>query len=71
MIDGHTVTSWPSIRTDLENAGGSWVDRELVVDGQLTTSRKPDDLPAFCDQLLSAVEAASRYPTASGDLAPM
>ena len=60
VIDGHTVTSWPSIRTDLENAGGSWVDRELVVDGQLITSRKPDDLPAFCDQLLSAVEAASR-----------
>ena len=60
VIDGRTITSWPSIRTDLENAGGSWVDRELVVDGQLITSRKPDDLPAFCDQLVSAVEAASR-----------
>jgi len=60
VVDGKTLTSWPSLRTDLENAGGTWVDRELVVDEQLITSRKPDDLPAFCDQLVSAVEAASR-----------
>lgn len=60
LVDGRTITSWPSLRTDVENAGGTWVDRELVVDGQVITSRKPDDLPAFCDQLVMAVEAANR-----------
>jgi len=44
---GHKLTSWPSLKSDLENAGASWVDEEVVVDGQLVTSRKPDDLPAF------------------------
>lgn len=47
-VRGRTVTSWPSLKTDLKNAGASWVDREVVVDGNLVTSRKPDDLPAFC-----------------------
>ncbi len=41
------MTSWPTLRTDLKNAGADWVDREVVVDGQLVSSRKPDDLPAF------------------------
>jgi protease I len=44
---GHRMTSWPSLKTDLENAGAHWVDEQVVVDGQLVTSRKPDDLPAF------------------------
>jgi protease I len=44
---GRTVTSWPSLKTDLENAGATWVDEEVHVDRGLTTSRKPDDLPAF------------------------
>ena len=44
---GHKLTSWPSLKTDLTNAGASWVDQEVVVDGKLVTSRKPDDLPAF------------------------
>lgn len=44
---GHRLTSWPSLRSDLENAGAQWVDEEVVVDGQLVTSRKPDDIPAF------------------------
>jgi protease I len=44
---GHRLTSWPSLKTDLENAGAQWVDEEVVVDGKLVTSRKPDDLPAF------------------------
>jgi protease I len=44
---GHRMTSWPSLKTDLTNAGAEWVDQEVVVDGQLVTSRKPDDLPAF------------------------
>ena len=49
---GKVVTSWPSIKTDLINAGADWVDREVVQDGPLITSRKPHDLPAFCDALL-------------------
>jgi protease I len=44
---GHRMTSWPSLKTDLRNAGAEWVDEEVVVDGTLVTSRKPDDLPAF------------------------
>ncbi|REJ88204.1 MAG: type 1 glutamine amidotransferase [Planctomycetota bacterium] len=48
VVDGRRVTSWPSVRTDLENAGAEWVDEECVCDNGLVTSRKPDDLPAFC-----------------------
>lgn len=44
---GHRMTSWPSLKTDLRNAGAEWVDAEVVVDGKLVTSRKPDDIPAF------------------------
>ena len=51
-VEGRKVTSWPSIRTDLENAGADVVDEEVVVDGKLITSRKPDDLPAFNRELL-------------------
>ncbi|HXC24562.1 MAG TPA: type 1 glutamine amidotransferase domain-containing protein [Gemmatimonadaceae bacterium] len=47
VIGGRTVTSWPSLQTDLENTGAEWVDREVVVDQGLVTSRKPDDIPAF------------------------
>jgi protease I len=46
------LTSWPSIKTDLVNAGARWIDREVVVDGNIITSRKPADLPAFCDAIL-------------------
>ncbi|AUX23238.1 glutamine amidotransferase [Sorangium cellulosum] len=56
IADGRTLTSWPSIKTDLLNAGARWVDREVVEDGNLITSRKPDDLPAFCDALLGQLE---------------
>ena len=48
VVRGRRLTSWPSIRTDLRNAGAEVVDEEVVVDGQFTTSRSPDDLPAFC-----------------------
>jgi protease I len=51
-VRGRTVTSWPSIRTDLINAGAEWVDREVVEDGNLITSRKPDDLDAFVAAVL-------------------
>jgi protease I len=47
VVRGRTVTSWPSLRADIRNAGGSWVDEEVVVDAGLVTSRKPGDLPAF------------------------
>jgi protease I len=52
VTDDRMVTSWPSVRTDLLNAGARWVDREVVEDGNIITSRKPDDLPAFCDAIL-------------------
>ena len=56
IIKGVTVTSWPSIKTDLINAGAEWVDQEVVEDGNLITSRKPDDLEAFTKTLLSQIE---------------
>jgi protease I len=52
VVAGRTLTSWPSLKTDVENAGGTWVDEELHVDRGLFTSRKPDDLPAFCRKLV-------------------
>lgn len=51
-VTGHTMTSWPSLRSDLRNAGARWEDKEVIVDGRLVTSRKPDDLPAFCREML-------------------
>ena len=54
VVNGRTMTSWPSLKTDLKNAGAKWVDREVVVDGCLVTSRKPDDLPAFNEQMIEA-----------------
>jgi protease I len=51
-IDGRRMTSWPSLEADLRNAGADWVDEEVVVDRGLVTSRKPDDLPAFCSSMV-------------------
>ena len=56
VIEGKTVTSWPSIRTDLSNAGANVVDQEVAQDGKLITSRKPDDIPAFSEALIKALE---------------
>jgi protease I len=50
---GRRMTSWPSLKTDLRNAGAQWVDEEVVVDGNLVTSRKPDDIPAFNREMMS------------------
>ena len=52
VVDGRTLTSWPSIQTDIRNAGGKWVDEEVHVDEGLVTSRKPDDLPAFIEKAI-------------------
>lgn len=55
IVRGRQLTSWPSLQTDLRNAGADWVDEQLVVDGNLITSRNPDDLPAFNSALLEAL----------------
>lgn len=64
-VRGRTLTSWPSLRTDVTNAGGEWVDEEVVADGNLITSRKPDDLPAFCAKAVAAIAAYAAAPRAA------
>jgi protease I len=58
VVRGRTVTSWPSIRTDLRNAGATVVDQEAVTDGNIVTSRKPEDIPAFTEAFIRLVENA-------------
>ncbi|MBX6331957.1 MAG: type 1 glutamine amidotransferase [Gemmatimonadaceae bacterium] len=69
-VKGREVTSWPSLETDLENAGATWVDREVVVDRGLVTSRMPDDIPAFNEKMIEefaeGVHAGQRQATARG-----
>jgi protease I len=52
-VKGRTLTSWPSLQTDIRNAGGNWVDQEVVTDGELVTSRKPDDIRAFNTKMIA------------------
>jgi len=52
VVKRRTLTSWPSLKTDIKNAGGTWVDKEVVVDQGLVTSRNPGDIPAFCDKVI-------------------
>jgi protease I len=59
VLEGRTLTSWPSLQTDLRNAGATWVDEEVHVDGNLISSRKPDDLDAFCAALVQAASAGA------------
>ena len=60
---GRRLTSWPSVRTDLRNAGAEVVDEQVVTDGNITTSRSPDDLPAFCERI---VQEFARAPQSAG-----
>jgi len=59
-VRGRKVTSWPSIKTDLKNAGASWVDQEVVIDGQFIFSRKPDDIPAFSKAIIESVSKGTQ-----------
>lgn len=52
VVDGRTMTSWPTLQDDIRNAGGDWIDQEVVVDGNLISSRKPSDIPAFNQQMI-------------------
>jgi protease I len=63
VVRGRRVTSYESIKTDMRNAGADWVDEEVVVDNGLVTSRKPDDLPAFCEKLIEEIAEGRHSPT--------
>jgi protease I len=69
VVRGRTLTSWPSLQTDIRNAGGNWVDEEVHVDSGLVSSRKPDDLDAFCakaiEEIAEGVHAGQREATVS------
>ena len=69
VVRGRKLTSWPSLETDIRNAGGNWVDEEVVVDQGLVTSRGPDDLPAFCKKMIEefaeGIHAGQREKTAA------
>jgi protease I len=61
VVRGRRMTSWPSVRTDLRNAGADVVDEEVVIDGQFTTSRSPADLPAFCPAIIEQFSRAADH----------
>jgi protease I len=65
-LRGKTVTSWPSLKTDLKNAGANWVDQEVVTDGPFIFSRKPDDIPAFSKTIIERLEKGSGESTGEG-----
>jgi protease I len=68
IVRGHRVTSWPTLETDIRNAGGEWVDQEVVVDDGIVTSRKPDDIPAFNRKMIDVFVqgARERQPVGTG-----
>jgi protease I len=66
LVRGRTLTSWPSLQTDIRNAGGEWVDKEVVVDEGLVTSRKPDDLPSFCAKIVEEFAEGKHEVAAAG-----
>jgi protease I len=65
VVRGRTLTSWPNIKTDVKNAGGNWVDEEVVVDNGLVTSRKPDDIPAFNKKMVEEFCEGKHAPAAA------
>ena len=70
VLQGRRITSWPSLRTDIRNAGAEWVDQEVVVDEGLVSSRKPDDIPAFAAKLIEEIREgrhADRHATAGAE----
>jgi protease I len=69
VVDGMTLTSWPSLKTDIRNAGGNWVDEEVHVDRGLVTSRKPDDLPAFNEKMIEEFRQGRREQLAAASKA--
>lgn len=60
VVSGKKMTSWPSLKTDLKNAGANWVDQEVVTDGQFITSRRPDDIPAFSRTIIESVSRGAQ-----------
>ena len=66
LVKGRRLTSWPSLQTDIRNAGGEWVDEEVVVDQGLVSSRKPDDLPAFCAKIVEEFAEGTHSVAAAG-----
>jgi protease I len=62
-VQGRKMTSWPSLQTDLRNAGATWIDQEVVIDGNLVTSRKPGDLPAFNREFLKVLTTTNVLPS--------
>ncbi len=66
LIRDRTITSWPSLKTDIRNAGGNWVDEEVVVDQGLVSSRWPDDLPAFCAKIVGEFAEGAHQVAAAG-----
>ena len=66
LVGGKTLTSYPTLRDDIDNAGGQWVDREVVTDGNWITSRKPDDVPAFNRETMSAIQHSLSAARANG-----
>ncbi len=66
LVRGRRITSWPSLKTDIRNAGGDWVDEEVVVDEGLVSSRNPDDLPAFCAKIVEEFAEGEHEVAAAG-----
>jgi len=66
VVRGRQLTSWPSLKTDLRNAGANWMDQEVVADGNLVTSRKPDDLPAFSRKMIQEFRGTQEEPQPVG-----
>jgi protease I len=72
VVKGRALTSWPSLKTDIRNAGGTWVDEAVHCERGLVTSRKPDDLPAFCDKAIEEFAEGSHLPGSRGrDFPPL